>query len=268
MQNNWYYAAGGKQAGPVSEAELDALAASGTVNGDTLVWREGLADWQPHRVARPNVASFQATSSDVAAPAQAAPAVSAPDSGMRFCSECGQRRLERELVTFGDRLVCFACKDAFAQRLRQEGGFTRRFQYAGFWIRFLARMLDAIVLYIIILPVTFLVLGSAAFRVSNEPPTAMFLVLNVVLVFFQIGVSAAYEVYFLSRHGATPGKMVVGKKVVTADGGPLSVSRALGRHFAVYLSSFTLAIGFIMAAFDDQKRALHDRICDPRVISK
>jgi uncharacterized RDD family membrane protein YckC len=96
----------------------------------------------------------------------------------------------------------------------------------------------------------------------------MFVLLNVLVVVFQIALSAAYEVWFLTRHGATPGKMVIGKKVVTADGRPLSSGRALGRHFAVYLSSFTLMIGFIMAAFDDQKRALHDRICDTRVIAK
>jgi uncharacterized RDD family membrane protein YckC len=258
MSTSWYYAAGGRQAGPVTEAELEALVSSGAVRGETLVWREGMAEWQRLDVARP-VAPQSVTVARPATPDQAA---------TRFCSECGQPRLERELVTFGDRVVCYACKDAFAQRMREQGGFTQRFVYAGFWIRFLARLLDAIVLYIIILPVTFLVLGSAAFTVSSEGPTPMFVLLNMVMFVFQIAVSATYEVWFLTRHGATPGKMVVGKKVVTADGGPLTTGRALGRHFAVYLSSFTLLIGFIMAAFDDQKRALHDRICDTRVIAK
>jgi uncharacterized RDD family membrane protein YckC len=210
-----------------------------------------MQEWQPHRVARPD-----------AAPAPA------PEGPTRFCTECGQPRFERELVTFGNRLVCFACKDAFTQRLREQGAAGQRFVYAGFWIRFLARLLDAIVLYIIILPVTFLVLGSAAFTVGSDTPTAMVMLLQMVLLIFQIALSAAYEVWFLTRYGATPGKMVIGKKVVTADGGPLSVGRAVGRHFSVYLSSFTLLIGFIMAAFDDQKRALHDRICDTRVIAK
>jgi uncharacterized RDD family membrane protein YckC len=259
MSTSWYYAAGGRQAGPVSEVELDSLISSGAVRGDTLVWREGLPEWQPLNVARPG------TPLSVATPEAAAVTSEAPT---RFCSECGQPRLERELVNFGDRLVCYACKDAFTQRVKEQGGFTQRFAYAGFWIRFLARFLDAIILYIVILPVTFLVLGSAAFTVSSEGPTPMYLLLNMMLLVFQIAVSATYEVWFLTRHGATPGKMVVGKKVVTADGGPLTTGRALGRHFAVYLSSFTLLIGFIMAAFDDQKRALHDRICDTRVIAK
>jgi uncharacterized RDD family membrane protein YckC len=55
-------------------------------------------------------------------------------------------------------------------------------------------------------------------------------------------------------------------QVVTADGGRVSYLRALGRHFAKLLSSATLLIGYIVAAFDPQKRALHDWICNTRVV--
>jgi len=50
---NWFYESGGSQQGPVSEAELDRLLAEGKITGDTLVWREGMAGWMPHRSARP-----------------------------------------------------------------------------------------------------------------------------------------------------------------------------------------------------------------------
>src|SRR6266496_1905513 len=43
---NWYYAEAGQQRGPVSDAELSGLVQAGTVRDDTLVWREGMADWQ------------------------------------------------------------------------------------------------------------------------------------------------------------------------------------------------------------------------------
>jgi len=56
--------------------------------------------------------------------------------------------------------------------------------------------------------------------------------------------------------------------VVTPYGGKISYARALGRHFAKFISSMTLAIGYIMAGFDDEKRSLHDRICETRVIKK
>ena len=46
---NWFYAIGGQQHGPVDDGQLDALIAASTVNPETLVWREGLANWQPLR---------------------------------------------------------------------------------------------------------------------------------------------------------------------------------------------------------------------------
>ena len=57
-------------------------------------------------------------------------------------------------------------------------------------------------------------------------------------------------------------------KVVSDEGEPITYMRALGRHFAEMLSALILMIGYIMAAFDDEKRALHDRICSTRVIRK
>jgi hypothetical protein len=44
---NWYYVDAGKQAGPVDDAGLYALAAGGRITNETLVWSEGMADWQP-----------------------------------------------------------------------------------------------------------------------------------------------------------------------------------------------------------------------------
>jgi uncharacterized RDD family membrane protein YckC len=60
--------------------------------------------------------------------------------------------------------------------------------------------------------------------------------------------------------------MVCGLKVVRSGGEKVSYGRAFGRYWATFVSGMILAIGYIMAAFDSQKRALHDRICDTRVI--
>jgi uncharacterized RDD family membrane protein YckC len=62
--------------------------------------------------------------------------------------------------------------------------------------------------------------------------------------------------------------MALGLKVVRSDGTKLSNGRIVGRYFAELVSLLVLWIGYIMAAFDDQKRALHDMICDTRVIKK
>ena len=78
----------------------------------------------------------------------------------------------------------------------------------------------------------------------------------------------AYSAYFLVNFGATPGKMALGIKVIRVDGGPIQVGQAIGRYFAHMLSGIILYIGYMMAGWDDQKRALHDRLVDTRVIYK
>jgi uncharacterized RDD family membrane protein YckC len=70
----------------------------------------------------------------------------------------------------------------------------------------------------------------------------------------------------VGKFAATPGKMACKLKVVLPEGDRVSYARAIGRHFAKYISGLILGIGYIMAGFDEQKRALHDRICDTRVI--
>ena len=69
-----------------------------------------------------------------------------------------------------------------------------------------------------------------------------------------------------ARYGATLGKRALGLRVITERGGPISLSLDTVRYLAQLVSSATLSIGYIMAAFDPEKRALHDRICNTRVV--
>lgn len=109
--------------------------------------------------------------------------------------------------------------------------------------------------------------GLVATRDANgNPNRAAVAAFMAVVILGQFVLIFGYYVYFWSKHGATPGKMALGLKVVTPDGGPISVGRSFGRYFGYILDSFTLLIGFIMAGFDDEKRTLHDRICNTRVI--
>jgi uncharacterized RDD family membrane protein YckC len=81
-------------------------------------------------------------------------------------------------------------------------------------------------------------------------------------------VAVGYETFFVGKFGATPGKMACKLRVITAEGAPVSYARALGRYFSKLVSYLTCSIGFIIAGFDDEKRALHDRMCNTRVIYK
>ena len=92
------------------------------------------------------------------------------------------------------------------------------------------------------------------------------LVILPLMMIFQYVIPAAYDTWFIGKFAATPGKMACKLKVVMAEGGRVSFARAIGRHFAKYISGLILGIGYIMAGFDEQKRTLHDRICDTRVI--
>jgi uncharacterized RDD family membrane protein YckC len=87
-----------------------------------------------------------------------------------------------------------------------------------------------------------------------------------LLFLLRIAIGACYEGTFVGQYGATPGKMVLRLKVVMPDGSRVSMARAFGRYFAKILSWCTLTIGFIIAGFDPEKRALHDHICSTRVV--
>ena len=193
-----------------------------------------------------------------------------------YCSECGRQTPPEELARFGDRLVCSYCKNTYAQKLREGVAPMTAMQYGGFWMRFVAMMIDGIILAIpigILEVVVFGAMGMSMARLGDNPnPEDVFAMLGplfamiglVSLISLALGVS--YETFFVVKYGATPGKMALGLKVVRPDGTMLTMGRAAGRYFAKMLSGMIMYIGYIMAGFDDEKRGLHDRICDTRVI--
>ena len=263
----WYYAEGGKQLGPVEESVLDDLVRQGVVRDDTLVWREGMAAWQRHAAVR-GASGPNASQAAVAAPPSPSPALGADT---RYCSECGRAVPASQLTNYGDVSVCAQCQPAYSQRV---SGGTRHF--GGFWIRFLALIIDAIIIgvvsAVIRIPLGLAGLGLGLGLGRNPDPNQVLAAVPALMsliglsFLIQFALSLAYEVYFLTTKGATPGKMALGLKVTRADGGPISAGVAVGRYFAKILSAMILWIGFIIAAFDREKRTLHDHICGTRVV--
>ena len=107
---------------------------------------------------------------------------------------------------------------------------------------------------------------AAAGMESGDTNPFFFMLFTLLLYAIQIGTSATYEIVFVARFAATPGKMACGLKVFRADGAALGWGRATARFFANMLNGFTLGIGYLLAAFDAEKRALHDMVCDTRVV--
>jgi len=182
-----------------------------------------------------------------------------------ICSECGRGFPVDEVIRHGNSYICAQCKPLFMQKLAEGASIRKGMSFVGFWWRFLAMMIDGIILFIVTFGIS-MVLGMSAFQVLGVEQGAAGVV--AVLMSWLVGFAfrLAYEVYFIGAYGATPGKRVCNMRVVRADGTPVGYPLALGRYFAKILSSITLFIGYILAAFDSEKRALHDRICDTRVI--
>jgi uncharacterized RDD family membrane protein YckC len=270
---NWYYANAGQQVGPVSESDFDGLVRAGTVKADTLVWREGMANWQAYGtvVAGPGAtaASPDGASASVAGAAVAATAASgltAPAGGF-VCAECGRAFPPDEVIRYGTVAVCASCKPIFLQKLREGVASPTGLQYGGFWIRFAALFVDSMILFVVSFLLDTIILGVTGLKEKLTPNNlAQMLLVQGLLALLNLVIRVAYETWFVGKFGATPGKMACRLKVVTPDGGPVSYARAFGRSLGKILSGLILGIGYLMAAFDDQKRTLHDRICDTRVI--
>ena len=257
---NWYYVEAGQQAGPVDDAQLQELLGSGKIQQETLVWREGMGNWQPYREAVGGGTPFLRTSAVAAV----------PTASEAVCAECGRIFNTQEMIRYDDAQVCAGCKPVFMQKLAEGvkvGAAPGTLEYAGFWIRFAAKLIDGLILLaILIVPIILLI--SQAVRAGSPPSSPQ---MTLFQVFIQLGfyaINAAYTIFFLGRFGATPGKMACKLQVVTAEGRKITYARATGRYFAEILSGLVCNIGYLIAAFDDQKRSLHDHICNTRVVYK
>jgi uncharacterized RDD family membrane protein YckC len=142
-------------------------------------------------------------------------------------------------------------------------------RYGGFWIRVVAAIIDAIIVRIPVhIVATMLGLGGLAaggIGMGGLGHGAAALPLLIfgggVLALLTIAGSWLYEAFMLSSpYQATLGKMIFGMKVTDLNGNRISFARATGRHFAKYISTIVLFIGYIMVGFTERKQGLHDMI--------
>jgi uncharacterized RDD family membrane protein YckC len=142
-------------------------------------------------------------------------------------------------------------------------------RYAGFWIRFLAKLIDGLIMTVLVaLPLVAIMASAGLLESPPKDPTQIQATYQFVFEMIYLVVAAAYSILFVGRYEATPGKMACKIKVVDPTGITFGYGRATGRFFAEFLSGLICYLGYIMAAFDDEKRALHDRICKTRVVYK
>jgi uncharacterized RDD family membrane protein YckC len=158
---------------------------------------------------------------------------------------------------------------------------SRGFTYAGFWLRFLAALIDGLIMGVAtgVLLVPVFMLGGFASRVDGladrrgHPDPAiligligMIVVLGVVALLIQW----LYHAYLESgEKQGTWGKQVLGIYVTDLTGRPVTFGRASGRFFSKLITGMIpLGIGYIMAGFTERKQALHDMIASCLVLRR
>ncbi len=143
-------------------------------------------------------------------------------------------------------------------------------QPAGFWIRVVAMLTDAVILF----SLTLILAGALPdvtlseyfgnFSLESKPEETTPLWFDIV----DFALNAMYSAVFVSIWSATVGKLLLGLYVVRHDGSKVGFGRALARWLCYFLSLLTLGIGFLMIAFRKDKRGLHDLICDTIVVKR
>jgi len=155
--------------------------------------------------------------------------------------------------------------------LRVSSGAAGDVVYAGFWRRFAARVIDHFIVYIPVSILGFMVVGGvAAFSTSGGEPNPA-ATTSIIAIAYLLP-NAANFLYFSLMHSsawqASVGKLALGIKVTDSQGRRLDFGQAAIRWFAALLSYLTVYIGFIMAGFTDQKKALHDMLASTLVVDK
>ena len=145
---------------------------------------------------------------------------------------------------------------------------------AGFWARLGAYLVDGLMMYGVFLLVAAVVarpLGwkdpdLQSFKKLSDLEPYLVMLCQQVLVRYLL--QMLYEVPMTVRYGATLGKMLVGAQVMMMDGSPLGWRAALGRFLGKLVSETVCYIGYLMAAFRADKRALHDLMAGTRVVRR
>lgn len=217
----------GREYGPATLEELRQWCEEGRLSHGTPVWRSDEARWRP-------AGGWDELKWDLQTPAVPAPASDAPAPPLPAAA-----------------LVA-----------------------AGFWVRVAAYLVDWVVLTTITGLVTLpwaepLARLQAEFFAqwkSATPDSQVMIRYLLVSLAIHLPLGLAYFAGFHGALGATPGKQILGLRVVREDGSALGFPRACLRYAAALLSSASFGIGYLLAAIPPEKRALHDVLARTRVV--
>ena len=152
---NWYYVSGNEQKGPVVEADFDRLVQTGDIDNSTLVWREGMADWQAY--------------GEINAAGSPPPSIA---SGGVLCSVCQQSFPLDQTIRLDNNFVCAGCKPVALQRLREGVSSNNAEQIRKEHLKHEASVKSVGILYF--LGATFLLIAGVAGLVTADGAEKLF----------------------------------------------------------------------------------------------
>jgi len=237
--------------GPFTRAEVAEQLGRGEITLDSLAFIDGLTQWTPLR--------------DVLAKVDAAAVVPAPApvATMPVGTDYGQTGP----VSAGASAP-IGTGYSYAATMQPPGHLV----YAGFWLRFLAYVIDLVLLYAVVFTGSLLmgfVIGMVVVLVDRDALQSVLTIVKPVTVVITLVI---FWLYFTlmesSRLQATVGKMALGLRVTNRQGERLGFGRATGRFFGKIVSALILYVGFMMAAWTERKQGLHDMLADTLVVRK
>ena len=205
-----------------------------------------------------------------------------PD-GAAYCSNCGQGfsvAAAARPPILSASVAAPMGGDAAAIPAYPGYAAVPRVEYAGFWPRFLAFLIDNVVVGIafvlILIPLIFLT-GLSGFIGAIHPGEDMndvgaFMLMGLIFLAATVSLVFTWLYHALmesSEWQATVGKRLLGLVVTDMAGQRVSFGRATGRHFAKIITNMVPAfIGYIMAGFTERKQALHDMLAGCLVLRR
>lgn len=151
--------------------------------------------------------------------------------------------------------------DAANQMIEKRAMQQTMWEYAGFWRRFMAHVIDTLLIILFIsIPATILFGGSAPIELGVIPKISTQDIIGQLVM-------AGFIIAFWVRYLGTPGKMAMKVRIVHEDTRlPLSIAQASWRFVAYLISTIPFGLGFIWIAFDSRKQGWHDKLAKSVVI--
>lgn len=284
-ESEWFYSRGEERHGPISGTDLKVMAQNGELLPTDLIWREGLADWKK---ARQFVGLFNSAppspSADLPPALPPLPDAKAdlgigeglPDLGKIPNMDSGLGKIAGVITPIGLDSLGIDGQSGVLDDIGAPSAFSKPRvmaasaggDYAGFWKRFAALIIDRIIMYGLGMAVGLVVgfvYGFLYQPTTDDDLQTFTITIYVVGLLLEFLYFAGLE---CSPWQATVGKLAVGIQVTDLNGDRIGFLRSVARNLCKILSALILLIGYLMAAFTPQKQALHDLITGCLVVNR